>query len=105
MSVYPNSRYGGTLLAMANWHGKVELFGTPDPRSKKGDSANIASWAYNRQSHTFSVHLPPATDALDLLPIDIMNDPMEIVHISWHPVPVGLFAVVSTTGLVHIHCS
>ncbi|KGG52214.1 hypothetical protein DI09_1p640 [Mitosporidium daphniae] len=105
VGVYPNSRFGGTLLAMANWNGKVELFGTPDPRSKKGDSSNIASWSYNRETRAFSVYLPPVADD-DIIASSVgMNDPMEWVQVSWHPIPIGLFAVVAATGLVHIHCS
>lgn len=104
VSVYPNSRFGGTLLAMANWHGKVEVFGTPDPRSKKGDSANIACWFYDRMKHFYTVHLPPATEVVDNQPLTSI-DPMEIVQIQWHPLPIGLFAVASATGLVHVHCS
>ena len=101
-SIYPNARLQSPLVATADWAGRLELVAWRNDQDLKKSNFkhHLCNWAYDPTSRTFT-----STVVADSVVEDNPETAKSVVGfnaIQWHLLPIGIFAVVSTTGLLYV---
>lgn len=119
-SVYPNARLQSPLIVSADWTGNVSVvtWRSENDLKKSLFSHTIIQWVLSNSATRVFRGITGSPSNVGSIQnssqisgvgptgqqnISSEDLPVGFTAISWHPLPIGLFAVVSSTGLLYLH--
>lgn len=112
-SVYPNARLQSPLIVSVDYEGTIHLVAWRHDRDLKNGNfkVSIGKWNYRPQDKTFSyvqtkvIEEGTAQDNIETSYGAEANvgESIGFTAVAWHLLPIGIFATVSSTGLLYIH--